>query len=370
MTGFIKYCIMGIYNHFARLTKEENGNAIILIALSLSALVGFAALVIDVGRMYYTYSAMRNAVDSAALAGAQRLPNASDAFQTAINYAVVNGLDQSEVQVTVPYQGSDDKIEVTCSRNIEFLLGPVIGQTSKTLTARAMAAKGGAGGIFDYAIFSGSQTQSLFMNGASVRVNGNAHTNHNAIVNGAEQIITGRLEASDRVVTNGSGISIGEIVPAAPYIPTPAWDMNSLKNQANVVYYGNQDFNGQDISVGQGTIFVDGDVTFNGCKLDGVGSIIATGKLIFNGESLTYKTASDKVCLYGGGGIVINGNGAKVDGIMYSPASSVTFNGSNQYVYGSVVANNIIFNGGGLEVKHDPLAIDALPVKTGSTLLE
>ena len=50
-----------------------------MVALLLGVLLGFAALVVDVGMMYTEKAKLQNAADAAALAGAQNLPNATTA---------------------------------------------------------------------------------------------------------------------------------------------------------------------------------------------------------------------------------------------------------------------------------------------------
>ena len=75
--------------------KKEDGEALVLFALLMVVLMGIAALVIDVGGGNVTKSKLQNAADAAALAGAQDLPNASNAENTAKNNAELNGVDQS-----------------------------------------------------------------------------------------------------------------------------------------------------------------------------------------------------------------------------------------------------------------------------------
>lgn len=57
----------------SRTLKNRRGIAIVYIALGLIALVGFAALTIDVGYFYVVKSQLQNAADAAALAGAAKL---------------------------------------------------------------------------------------------------------------------------------------------------------------------------------------------------------------------------------------------------------------------------------------------------------
>ena len=53
-----------------KIVKHEDGQVLVIVALLMVVLVGFAALLIDVGAMYLTKTNMQNAADAAALAGA------------------------------------------------------------------------------------------------------------------------------------------------------------------------------------------------------------------------------------------------------------------------------------------------------------
>lgn len=53
--------------------SRERGVTLVVVAIMLVVLIGFAALVIDIGKLYKTRSELQNAADSAALAGASGL---------------------------------------------------------------------------------------------------------------------------------------------------------------------------------------------------------------------------------------------------------------------------------------------------------
>ena len=61
----------------------EGGQAVVLVVLSLAVLLGMAALVIDIGYVYYTQRALQASADAAALAGAQELPDPTQAAAVA-----------------------------------------------------------------------------------------------------------------------------------------------------------------------------------------------------------------------------------------------------------------------------------------------
>jgi hypothetical protein len=63
----------------------------VFVVISLVVLLGMAALVIDIGYVYYTHRSLQASADAAALAGAQELPDPTRAAQVAAEYTAVAG---------------------------------------------------------------------------------------------------------------------------------------------------------------------------------------------------------------------------------------------------------------------------------------
>ncbi len=84
--------------------RRERGNVAMLLAIILPMLLGFAALVIDLGHGWQVRNQQQNAVDSAALAGVRDLDGTPTQFNPAIASAVYYaGLNSANSQsVTVP----------------------------------------------------------------------------------------------------------------------------------------------------------------------------------------------------------------------------------------------------------------------------
>ena len=59
---------MKIYHKLISKFKDQRGVTAIIVAVSLTMLIGFAALAIDVGYLYATKNELQNVADSAALA--------------------------------------------------------------------------------------------------------------------------------------------------------------------------------------------------------------------------------------------------------------------------------------------------------------
>ena len=125
-----------------KLWRNEDGQAMVMVALMMVVLLGFAALAIDGGRLYIAKSKMQNAADAAALAGAQDLPNASTAINTAVDFAEDNEVLPSNTIVVTPYDSNAKKIKVQCSTPVTFTFGKVfklMGLTKETTDVLAYA---------------------------------------------------------------------------------------------------------------------------------------------------------------------------------------------------------------------------------------
>jgi hypothetical protein len=75
-----------------RLQHDERGQVVALLAVSLVALLGMSALVLDVGFTWYAKRQVQAQIDAAALAGAQELPDTAAATRLANAYLAKNPL--------------------------------------------------------------------------------------------------------------------------------------------------------------------------------------------------------------------------------------------------------------------------------------
>ena len=88
-----------MYDLFKKLRKEEDGQSLVMVALLFVVLLGFSALVIDVGTLYVTKAQLQNAADAGALAGAA-VP-VSDTVKEAKEYVLANGVDDTVSGTTI-----------------------------------------------------------------------------------------------------------------------------------------------------------------------------------------------------------------------------------------------------------------------------
>jgi hypothetical protein len=92
--------------------RDERGSVLVLVAASLTVLIGCGAFVLDLGNTRQTARNEQNAADAGALAGAVGLPSSARpptnvAFQTAAHYAVQTLLGQSATKLPSCPQSSE-----------------------------------------------------------------------------------------------------------------------------------------------------------------------------------------------------------------------------------------------------------------------
>ena len=125
--------------------KRQNGQVAVFVGIALVALVGMLSYVIDEGIIYESRRSFQTVADSAALAGAQELPeNPSAAIQAAIDYAEMHeaALSESDISISSTYT-SDDTIMVTSSDSTKPLVfAGVFGKNSTPVGADATAVVG------------------------------------------------------------------------------------------------------------------------------------------------------------------------------------------------------------------------------------
>ena len=337
-------CIMRL----TKVLKNESGTTMILMVLAITALIGMCAIVGDVGIVYLERQRMQNAMDAATLAAAQELPNITSARTVAEEYLRENDVDPSETTIT--FSDSNKTINIKAAKEVEYFFAKVLGFERINIGGDASASLGTMSGPFDYVLFSGSTSASLIINGANSDIQGSSHTNSSFICNGSKIKITGACEASNTITVNGGSNQIALRVPNAPFVAMPDFTQ-TIKQQAqqcNQVYNQSKVYNGN--TVVSGSIYVNGEINVNSSSFAGTGCVLAKTSIVFNGSSL-YQNSGDSICFYSEtGNIIVNGSNSEIHGIVYAPKGTVIFNGANQTVYGRVIANNVIFNGSGINV--------------------
>ena len=136
----------------------HRGQVLVLVAIALFALMGFAALAVDVGYMYTVRHELQRCADAGALAGASAFnelafpwsPISTDvgpqeAARRARDYAsrdmvATSPLDPAVGEVRVTFDPLlDNQVKVTTSRNVTLFFVPIFGMNNTTIGASAVA---------------------------------------------------------------------------------------------------------------------------------------------------------------------------------------------------------------------------------------
>jgi Flp pilus assembly protein TadG len=122
--------------------QMKRGQSIVLIMIAMPALLGILTLLIDVGDLYVTRVRLQTACDTAALAGANYLPNyQSQAVSTAQTFALANGLTTSEIN-SITVAGDGKSVAISTTRQVPCIFCIALGAT----TAHAAATESGTSG--------------------------------------------------------------------------------------------------------------------------------------------------------------------------------------------------------------------------------
>jgi hypothetical protein len=122
--------------------KNKEGAVIIIVALSLTAIMMVTALAIDVGSLYRERRNLQTVADSAALAGAQELPESPEgAANKAYDYAEMHGVASGDIEVTISDTLTSNDTIAVISKNPESPLyfARVMGKDSSEVVAAATA---------------------------------------------------------------------------------------------------------------------------------------------------------------------------------------------------------------------------------------
>ena len=240
--------------------------------IALSLLLGICALVVDIGRVTVEKSKFQNALDAAALAAIRELPDKIQAEAMAKEYIEKNGFRQDDIIVT--FENNDSEIHIQGTLQIRYLFARILNFDDVTVSQKAAAA-GGAGRAFDYALFYGSTSQALIINGGGTEITGSTHTNNDFILHGGKSTITGACEAVGTLTITGNNVNIGSEMPGAPFVDMPDFT-DIIKEQAQSCgnYYKSGKVYDHNVKVNS-YIYVDGEININSARFSGTGCLLA-----------------------------------------------------------------------------------------------
>ena len=133
-----------------RIWKEENGQVLVFTALSMTLLLGFMGMAVDVGSLFHDRRNQQTAVDAAALAGAMAYRYGRNVTNAAEAAATANGVPDPSTSLTVhtppstgPNMSKDGFVEAILTEPRSTIFMSLFGFHTVDVTTRAVAGTGG-----------------------------------------------------------------------------------------------------------------------------------------------------------------------------------------------------------------------------------
>lgn len=361
---------------------HKRGQVLPLVAIALPVLIGMAGVSLTVGTVYFAQAKLQNAVDAAALAGAQEMTT-TDAAAPGDQASLITQDDAAATHPHVSAQTTPgNTVLATATATVPGTFAALFGYKTFTIHAHAVA-QYGPGPAFDYAIFQGDPGTPLTIHGSEtiiggVHSNGNLDAYPNHLIQGACTAGGSSYSASGNCIS----MSIGAQIPVPVWQP-PAGATNLATfctgtNGCKVITT-----NPHDITIvgplPQGNYYVNfgslhnnpnnytdiGQVTFSqDGSLDGSLSVY-NGSIVLDGNHNSGIGSGGLALAAFGGNIILNGN-ISVTGVLYAPEGNINPNGGGQRatVVGAVVAQTIGGDGrldGQLKITYDANQVAAVP---------
>jgi hypothetical protein len=128
------------------LRKNSRGQIAVVLILAALAMVGAVALGTDIAVLYFSWVQLQKSVDSAALAGANYLPNDEDtAVSKATSYANGNGVLSTDTLTVTPIDPTNStppvytEMQVKVARTVPYMFAQVLGLTNGQVSVSSIA---------------------------------------------------------------------------------------------------------------------------------------------------------------------------------------------------------------------------------------
>ena len=214
----------------------EDGVVLVLVALTMTVMLGCLALAIDLTSFYGAQKRAQAAADAAALAGAQDLPGSTTQAVADAQSYVTRNFPGATADITPSYGGDASKIKVGVSYNAPTFFAQIWGLTSERVSASAVAGANPAANhaaIFGYSDACGDP--GVDFEGNHPDVNGGVYSNgtltNNANGNGTIGPSTYGGPNGCTYTDNGN-TSVASAAPSHTLTPYPI-DYRSLPNLPN-----------------------------------------------------------------------------------------------------------------------------------------
>jgi len=351
-----------------RAKHRERGVIMVYVAMALFALLGAAALAIDIGRLVVGAQVAQNTVDAAALAGVSQLPELTEAttetgfcieanneggrFDVALSSE--NGIVHWVPGETVEGYGQlpDDEyaLRVTGQVEVSYIFAPALGLESATVTRSATALQ--LPGDMPTTVFAHHENEhAIIFSGDDLDITGLVHSNGGIDVNGINALFHDPVEYFN-ILRDPSGTTTYE----AGYrqhdkrewpIDYTASDFEPYDH----IIDGNWEPTQDNLTLAPGNYFVNGSVKIKGNFMVAEDcTIVATGSIHLAGDAPKFTPHDKNVALYSLlGDIYTTAPGSEVDGILFAPTGHIDYLGDGQRTV-SLIAQTVAFWGNTADV--------------------
>ena len=375
-----------------RFRHRSSGQILVLTSLMMIAIIGFAALAVDIGFLYTSRRRMQTAADAAAITGATALRDGQSVNSAAKTGSSLNGFTDGQNSVTVTvnnppssgtYAGNSAYVEVIVKQPQPTFFLRVLGFTTLNVNTRAVS--GAIDGPACIYVLDPSASDALYMqNGAKVTsscavlVDSSSssaiHLDNNASITASSVGVAG-----DYLVGGGSTISPTPVTGVAPVadplagLAAPAigaCTANQLQISGGTTtlnpgtYCGGLSIDGATVTFNPGTYVIIGHgfTVQNGSKLNGTGVTLFIGKdsggndapiQIDNSNTLTLSAPTsgpykgilfyrDRKATDLSKNIINDSTSSILDGVLYFPTTPLAYNGSSSGSgYTEIIANTL-----------------------------
>ena len=316
-----------------RFRNGESGQMIVMLAISMTALMGFMALAVDVGILFHVRREVQIAADAAAEAGALDYhynPSGSTASAAALAAAsqngVTNGSNGRTVNVTFPTSGSYGSpyttgfVEAVVTVPNPTMFMRLFGMTSVNLVSSAVAGPGASQGC----VWS--------LGGAGTGISGSGALNasgceiyDNSNIGTALDLTGGSISAKQVGVTGGFSGSVRP-TPITGMIPVP--DPLASLAAPGIPRSSGSGCNTQRIyTAGSHTL---GSGCYDGISISGGSLTLTGGNYVINGN---ISASGNATVIFDSGNYIINGN------LAHSSSGTVTLD-SGSYTISGTLSNS------------------------------
>lgn len=287
MLGFIR-----------KLRHNERGAVIVLVTILMVALMGFTAMVVDVGVMFQNRKYLQNVADAAALAGAAELPNTTAARAKAKEYAAKNGYTLTDAEIS--FSDSNTKIMIKPQKDVDYIFGKALGLKDPVKVGTVSAAEKGSDpfwalnpGIISFSTSSEVELKDTVTLDSSGPIL--IHSNNKLIIksnvkktSGTEVYASAKNKFDDYT---SSGFLASKSIGPHYQPPLTVEMLADLKNKANnsipkQYFSSNVLMNASETKNWTGVVYIDGKLEVSaGGSINGGALIIVRDKIEFKGNA-------------------------------------------------------------------------------------